>query len=162
MVISFYGVLPAKLTPFNLELELFPFPRLWTADSIIAIADAECGNLCLGHQSLDQMRPQVDPVQSRIKATAHHIPPLVILSHTHAWQSNGDALMCMSCGYLTIVNPSFGFVRPILWCCQVAICQASPANPSSNPRLGGVILICINILEWGGFKRSLLMPFWEV
>jgi len=133
MVISFYGVLPAKLTPFNLELELFPFPRLWTGDSIKAIAEAECGNLCLGHQSLDQMRPQVDPVQSRIKATAHHIPPLVILSHTHAWQSNGDALMCMSCGYLTIVNPSFGFVRPILWCCQVAICQASPASPSSNP-----------------------------
>jgi len=131
-------------------------------DSIKAIADAECGNLCLGHQSLDQMRPQVDPVQSRIKATAHHIPPLVILSHTHAWQSNGDALMCMSCGYLTIVNPSFGFVRPILWCCQVAICQASPAHPSSNPRLGGVILICINILDWGGFKRSLLIPFWEV
>lgn len=135
-----------------------PPTRLW--DSIKAIADAESVNLCLGHQSLEQLRPKWAGSNQGSKQLAiiSHLR-ISFCTHTHAWQSNGDALMCMSCGYLTIVNPSLGFVRLIPRCCQVAICQASPGNPSGNPRLGGVILIRQNISNWGGYNRSSLIPF---
>lgn len=106
-------------------------------------------------------RPAASPsVPSPIK-DQRQLPNLSYSSLTHSHMLDNQT----ECTHVHVLSMHvhllalLAYPLPIPHRCQVAICQASPANPSSNPRLGGVILISMNILDSGVALIVLLLRY---